>query len=158
LHPLLSLCVGYAKVWPAVNQVEMHPMLRQDALLAYCKANGTHITAYSPLGSADSADFIGHNGASLLEHAVVQKLASETGKTPGQVLIRWAVQHGSSVIPKSVTPSRIKQNFEVFDWELSAAQYAELSSLEPQVRMIQGASFVSPNGPYKTVAQFWDEV
>jgi alcohol dehydrogenase (NADP+) len=140
-----------------VNQVEMHPLLRQDALLAYCKATGTHVTAYSPLGSPDSASFIGHNGASLLEHPVVRKLASETGKTPGQVLIRWALQHGSSVIPKSVTPERIRQNFDVFSWALTETQYAELSSLEPQTRMLQGALFVTAGGPYKSVEQFWDE-
>lgn len=148
---------AYAKIWPAVNQVEMHPMLRQDALLEYCKAKGTHMTAYSPLGSADSASFIGHNGGSLLQHPVVQKVAAETGKTAGQVLIRWALQHGSSVIPKSVTPSRISENFAVHDWELSPKQYAELSSMEPQVRMIQGASFVTPGGPYRSLAHFWDE-
>lgn len=152
-----AFSAAYAKVWPAVNQVEMHPMLRQDALLAYCAAQGTHVTAYSPLGSPDSATMVGHNGACLLEHEVVQRLAAETGKTPGQVLIRWALQHGSSVIPKSVTPARIAQNFDVQDWVLSADQYAALSALEPQTRMIGGGFFVKPGGPYKTVGQLWDE-
>lgn len=140
-----------------MNQVEIHPLLRQDALVTYCKAHGTHITAYSPLGSPDSASFIGHDGRALLDHPVVQKLATETGKTPGQVLIRWALQHGTSVIPKSVSPVRIKENFEVTEWALSAEQYAELSALEPQTRMIQGASFVTKGGPYRSVQQLWDE-
>ena len=147
---------SYAKIWPAVNQVEMHPMLRQDELITTCTTLGTHITAYSPLGSPDSAPFIKHTGAELLTHPVVLKLASETGKSTGQVLIRWALQHGSSVIPKSVTPSRIKENFEVYDWELSESQFAELSALEPQVRMIAGNSFLLPGGPYRTTEDLWD--
>jgi diketogulonate reductase-like aldo/keto reductase len=154
----LEAMKGFAKVWPAVNQVEMHPMLRQDELLEYCKTVGTHVTAYSPLGSPDSEAMVGHNGSSLLTHPVVLKVAEETGKSPGQVLIRWALQHGSSVIPKSVTPARIQSNFEVSDWELSADHFAALSSLDPQTRMIQGAFFVQAGGPYKSVAEFWDEV
>ena len=153
----LEAMKSFAKVWPAVNQVEMHPFLRQDALLEYCKSVGTHITAYSPLGSPDSESFIGHNGSSLLQHPTVLKIAEETGKSPGQVLIRWALQHGSSVIPKSVTPSRIQSNFEVSDWELSSEHYTALATLEPQVRMIQGASFVQAGGPYRTLGEFWDE-
>lgn len=153
----LQAMKAYAKVWPAVNQVEVHPMWRQDGLLEYCKAEGVHVTAYSPLGSADSASFIGHTGASLIQHEVVQRIAQEAGKTPGQVLIRWALQHGTSVIPKSVTPSRIFENFQVADWVLSTEQYAALSTLEPQTRMLRGEPFILPGGPYKSVAHFWDE-
>jgi alcohol dehydrogenase (NADP+) len=152
----LTAMKEYATVWPAVNQVEMHPMLRQDELLAACTAMGTHVTAYSPLGSPDSASFIKHDGASLLAHPVVQKLAQETGKSAGQVLIRWALQHGSSVIPKSVTPSRIQENFEMDGWSLSDAQFAELSALPVQQRMIEGRSFLKPGGPYRTLEEFWD--
>ena len=154
---LFFTVTAYAKIQPAVNQVEMHPLLRQDALLAYCSANHIHVTAYSPLGSGDSASMFGHSGTSLLQHEVVQKIAAETGKSAGQVLLRWGLQHGSSVIPKSVTPSRILENLQVQDWALSAEQYGQLSSLEPQVRVVQGAFMVSANGPYKSTAQLWDE-
>lgn len=147
----------YAIVWPAVNQVEMHPMWRQNELLDYCQSMGTHVTAYSPLGSSDSASMYHHAGYSLLQHEVVKKVAGEVGKTPGQVLIRWAIQHGTSVLPKSVTPHRIRENFDVFDWCLSKKQYAALSSIEPQVRMIQGTVVLQAGGPYKTPADIWND-
>jgi len=148
---------AHATVFPAVNQVELHPLLRQDALVAAAAELGTHLTAYSPLGSPDSASMIKHAGASVMESEVVTRVASETGKTAAQVLIRWAWQRGTSVVPKSVTPTRIQANFDVFEWQLSDAQIAALSGIEPQERMLHGSFWVKPNGPYKTVAQLWDE-
>jgi diketogulonate reductase-like aldo/keto reductase len=147
----------YAQVLPAVCQGEMHPLLRQDELLQYCKGEGIHWTAYSPLGSSDSCEKYKHNGSCLLKYSTVLKVAEETGKTPGQVLIRWALQHGTSVIPKSANVERIRENFEVWDWALSAEQFAALSALEPQTRMLRAEFLLQPGGPYKTVAEFWDE-
>ena len=88
--------------------------------------------------------------------AEVVEVAAEMGKTPAQVLIRWAVQRGTSVLPKSVTPERIAGNLAVLDWELSEAQMARLSGVEAQERMLHGA-FWCKKGPYKTVADLWDE-
>ncbi|KAK9483534.1 NADP-dependent oxidoreductase domain-containing protein [Lipomyces starkeyi] len=90
---------------PAVNQVEMHPYNPQEKLVAYCKEKGIHLTAYSPLGSTS---------APLQEDAVIKKVAEKAGKSPAQALISWAIWRGTSVIPKSVTPSRIVINFEDF--------------------------------------------
>jgi alcohol dehydrogenase (NADP+) len=115
-------------------QVELHPVLRQDELLAACAKLGTHLTAYSPLGSPDSATMFKHDGASVLDHATVAAVAGSAGKTAGQVLIRWAIQRGTSVVPKSVTPSRIEANFDVLSWELTDEQMAQLSAINPQVR------------------------
>merc|ERR1712117_214486 len=109
----------YAKVFPAVNQVELHPIWRQDALLASASELGCHLTAFSPLGSPDSASMIGHDGASVLDNEVVKRIAEETGKSAGQVVLRWAVQRGTSIVPKSVTPSRIESNIDLFSWTLS---------------------------------------
>ena len=153
----LAAMKAHATVFPAVNQVELHPMLRQDALRAACAALGTHLTAYSPLGSPDSAPMIKHDGASVMRHPAVCGVADAVGKSPAQVLIRWAVQRGTSVIPKSASAERIEANFGVFDWELSEAQLAELSSVEPQVRMLHGEFWLSADGPYKTLADLWDE-
>jgi len=148
---------AHAAIFPAVNQVELHPLNRQDALLAAAAELGTHLTAYSPLGSPDSAAMIKHEGASVMESAVVKRIADAVGKTPGQVLVRWAVQRGTSVVPKSVTPARIEANFDVFGWELSEEHMTQLSSIEPQTRMLHGAFWCSPAGPYRTVADLWDE-
>ncbi|KAK9452527.1 NADP-dependent oxidoreductase domain-containing protein [Dipodascopsis uninucleata] len=92
-------------VVPAVNQVEMHPYNPQFKLLQYCTEKGIHITGYSPLGSTS---------APLQDEPVIKAIAEATGKTPAQVLISWAVARGTSVIPKSVTPSRIEANFNDF--------------------------------------------
>merc|ERR1719198_2210614 len=113
---------AHAKVFPAVNQVELHPKNRQDELLSACGEMGTHLTAYSPLGSPDSASMIKHDGASVMASPEVLAIAQAVGKTAAQVLVRWAIQRGTSVVPKSVTPSRITANFDVLDWELSDDQ------------------------------------
>ena len=147
---------AHATVFPAVNQCELHPKHRQDGLLAAAAELGTHMSAYSPLGSPDSSKMIGHQGQSVMALAEVVEVAAEMGKTPAQVLIRWAVQRGTSVLPKSVTPERIAGNLAVLDWELSEAQMARLSGVEAQERMLHGA-FWCKKGPYKTVADLWDE-
>lgn len=140
-----------------MNQVELHPRLRQDALLASCTALGTHLTAYSPLGSPDSAEHIKHAGASVMTEPTVKRIAAELGKTPAQVCIRWAIQRGTSAVPKSVTPMRIEANFYVFNWELSAEHMAALNAIEPQERMLHGRFWVRDDGPYKTIGEFWDD-
>ncbi|KAI8083380.1 NADP-dependent oxidoreductase domain-containing protein [Gilbertella persicaria] len=94
------------KIVPAANQVELHPYLPQDELIKYCKDHGILITAYSPLGSTDSP---------LLKDEVVSKIAEKNKVSPAQILISWGAKRGYSVIPKSVTASRIKSNFEVVD-------------------------------------------
>ncbi|KZV86637.1 Aldo/keto reductase, partial [Exidia glandulosa HHB12029] len=91
---------------PAANQVESHPYLVQDELIAYCKKEGIHLTAYSPLGN-NLVD-----KPRLTEHPVVKNVADKIGATTAQVLIAWGVKNGFSVIPKSVQEDRIKSNFK----------------------------------------------
>lgn len=153
----IEAMLSYAKVVPAVNQVELHPRLRQDGLLKYCADVGVHVTAYSPLGSPDSAAMFKHAGGSVMQHSTVQDVAQQTGKSPAQVLVKWAMLRGTSVIPKSSNADRIVANFDVFDWSLTDAQMAQLSTLEPQERMIDGSFWLNDVGPYKTVADLWDE-
>ena len=86
-------------------------------------------------------------------HAV----AAALGRNAGQVLVRWALQHGTSVIPKSTSPARIAGNLDVLSWELSAEQYSALSSLRFQQRMVNGAMWLHPRGPYRTMEELWDE-
>ena len=147
----------FAMIKPVVCQGEMHPLFRQDELLEYCKSEDIHFTAYAPLGSSDSCAKYQHNGSCLLAHDTVRRVAEETGKTPAQVLIRWALQRGTSVIPKSANPERIRENFHVWDWELSAEQFHALNTLEPQTRMLRAEFLLKPGGPFRTAAEFWDE-
>lgn len=154
----LADMLGYATIPPAVCQVEVHPYHRNDALLAWCAAHDVHVTAFSPLGSPDSESiFPRKKPLVLMQDATVQAVARRSGKNVGQVLIRWALQHGTSVIPKSTSPARIRGNLEVFGWELSAEDYAALSALLDQQRMVNGAMWLNPKGPYRTTEELWDE-
>jgi glycerol 2-dehydrogenase (NADP+) len=114
------------KVVPAVNQIELHPNMPSPKTLEYCKSKGIHNTAYSCLGSTDSP---------LSKDKTLLTIAEEVGKSPQQVLLMWGLQRGTSVIPKSVTASRIKKNFEVDDFELSEDQMKKLSSIPDRFKV-----------------------
>ncbi|KAG0349972.1 hypothetical protein BG005_010502, partial [Podila minutissima] len=99
----LEKLLASAKIVPAANQVELHPENPQWELLEFCKAKGIHLTAYSPLGSTDSP---------LIKREEISKIAQKHNSNNANVLIAWAVQRGTSVIPKSTTESRIISNFQ----------------------------------------------
>lgn len=109
---------------PAVNQVELHPYLQQDAVRAYGNEHGIATEAWSPLAK----------GGSLLSETTVTGLAAKYGRTPAQVVLRWHLQLGTIVIPKSVTPERIRENLAVFDFELTDSDLAALATLERDER------------------------
>jgi 2,5-diketo-D-gluconate reductase A len=111
-------------VAPAVDQVELHPGFAQEGLRGYLREHGIVTEAWSPLGQGG-----------LLEHPVVTQVAGQLGRTPAQVVLRWHLQLGNVVIPKSVTPERITANIDVFDFELDGDQMAALSALEAGGRM-----------------------
>jgi diketogulonate reductase-like aldo/keto reductase len=94
-----------------------------------------------------------------MDEPLVHDIAARTGRNVGQVLIKWALQRrpNGSVLPKSVSESRIRGNAAVLDWELSAADVAALSALPSQCRMVHGGVFLSPAGPYRTLKDLWDE-
>jgi diketogulonate reductase-like aldo/keto reductase len=107
-------------VVPAVNQIELHPDFAQRDVVAYHKAHGIVTESWSPLGQ----------GGELLKDPVLASIAKATGKTPAQVVLRWHLQEGHMVIPKSQTPSRIAENFDVFGFELSADQLSQIDGLD----------------------------
>ncbi|MGB5351240.1 MAG: aldo/keto reductase [Polyangiales bacterium] len=141
---------------PAVNQVELHPYLQQDALLAACKELGVAVTAYSPLGSPDSAAMMGRRDEVLLtEHPIIRRIAEAHEATPGQVLIAWALARDTSVIPKSVHPGRIAENWAARDLDLTPADMTAVAALDQHHRKVDGSFwFLGETYSPKTL---WDE-
>jgi 2,5-diketo-D-gluconate reductase A len=120
----LKMLIDSTGIVPVVNQVELHPLLAQRELRETHARYGIATEAWSPLGQG-----------SLLEHPAVGALAATHGKTPAQVLIRWHIQLGNIVIPKSVNPERIASNFDVFDFELSEQDMESIAALEDGTRL-----------------------
>jgi diketogulonate reductase-like aldo/keto reductase len=146
----LGEVLSYAKIPPAVNQIELHPLWRNDKMLAFAKEKGVHLSAYSPLGSGDE-------NRKVLEYPVVKQIAEKLGKTPAQVVLRWGLQRGTSVLPKSTNFDRLRSNLEVTEWSLSDEDMKALSSIEDQARIVAGTGFVGKKtGPYKTTEELWD--
>ncbi len=120
----LMVLIDATGIVPAVNQIELHPRFPQTELRKVHAQRGIATEAWAPLGQG-----------ALLIHPTVTAVADESGRTPAQVLIRWHIQLGNIVIPKSVNPARIASNFDVFDFELSANQMAAISSLDDGTRL-----------------------
>ncbi len=114
----IETLLSYAHIPPAVNQVKFSPFDYEKDLLEYCNENHIALEAYSPLT----------RGAKLAD-ARVLAVAKKHGKTPAQVMIRWCLEHGTIVIPKSSNPDRLRENAGVFDWKLSSDEVASLDSL-----------------------------
>ncbi|WP_301128080.1 aldo/keto reductase [Streptomyces cacaoi] len=110
---------------PALNQIELHPTLQQSVPRAYHADHGIATEAWSPLGQ----------GGDLLKDPKLARIAEKHGRTPAQVVLRWHLQLGNVVIPKSVTPSRIRENFDVFGFSLDAEDMAAIGTLNTDTRL-----------------------
>ncbi|MED4474175.1 aldo/keto reductase [Oceanobacillus caeni] len=126
LERILNEC----EVVPVINQVECHPYLQQKELKAFCEQHQIKLEAYSPL----------MNGRDILQDEVIQGLAEQYGKTPAQIILRWHLQKEVVVIPKSVTPSRIEENINVFDFELTESDMGKIAELDRNLRINKNPS------------------
>lgn len=114
---------NYAKVMPAVNQVELHVFLQQPELVHYCHDRNIAVEAYSPLAHAKSMD-----------NEVIAGIAKKHGKTYAEIMLRWCIEQDLIVLPKSVTPSRIQENIDIFDFQLSEEDLKALAQQDKDMR------------------------
>lgn len=132
-HHLERLLVE-VEVVPAVNQVELHPYFSQLDVQRANAAYGILTQAWSPIGGITFYPGWGDGKRSVMQDPTIGDIATTHGKSPAQVMLRWGIQEGRSVIPKSVNPARIAQNFDVFDFELTADEIARIDALDTGVR------------------------
>lgn len=113
-----------ANIVPTVNQIELHPLLQQKETRDYCVSHGIAIESYSPL----------MRGGEIFENSVLVEAAKKHGKTPAQIILRWHIQNGFIVIPKSVNPDRIRENSAIFDFQLSGEEMKSIETLDANTR------------------------
>jgi 2,5-diketo-D-gluconate reductase A len=111
------------EITAAVDQIEIHPYLTQDDVRTFCAGHQIAIEAWSPIAQGE-----------VLEDPTIVAIAKEAGKTPAQVVLRWHIERGDIIFPKSVTPARIKENIDIFDFELSGADVEAISALDKNHR------------------------
>lgn len=117
--PHLERLAAETRVTPAVNQIELHPYLLNEEVRSYGENHGIHTEAWSPIAQG-----------AVLDDPVITRIAERLGRTAAQVVLRWHLQRGSIVFPKSSTPSRIEENFELFDFELEDADVEAITALD----------------------------
>ncbi|RFS14375.1 aldo/keto reductase [Emticicia sp. C21] len=144
-------------VLPEALQVELQPFHQQKALVDFTKQNNIAITGFCPLGSADRpSSRISPNEPKLFENETILSIAQEKACSPAQVMLAWAVNRGTSVIPKSVNPTRLKENLEAADIVLDAGQMERMNALDQHYRYIKG-DFWCVEGSDYTLENLWDE-
>jgi D-xylose reductase len=136
---------SYAQIPPAVLQVELHPYLTQEKLLRFCRESSIAVTAFSPL-AAQSYFSIGmaRDDESALEQHAVREAAARHNKSPAQIVLRWGVQRGTAVVPKTVRPERLRENLALFNFELSADEMRQITALDRERRFNDPGEFCEP--------------
>lgn len=138
LHDLMA----YARIRPAMLQIESHPYLTQSRLLQLAQSYDLAVTAFSPLGAGSYVELsMASEQDSVLGQPVVQEIAARLQRTPAQVVLRWGIQRGTSVIPKTSRIERLSENLAVFDFELSSEDMAAVSALNKNRRFNDPGTF-----------------
>ncbi|XP_048323683.2 non-functional NADPH-dependent codeinone reductase 2 isoform X2 [Ziziphus jujuba] len=146
----LQNLLSFATIPPAVNQVEMSPIWQQKKLIEFCMANNIIVTAYSPLGAKGAPWGSNH----VMENQVLQDIATAHSKSVAQVSLRWIYEQGATSVPKSHNKDRLKENSEIFDWELTREDLHRISQL-PQKKLILDVTIGNGSDP-DFLQELWD--
>lgn len=139
---LLRDLMSYARIPPAVLQVESHPYLTQERLLRFCREQDIAVTAFSPLGALSYVELdMAEREEAVIEQPVVREIAERLGRTPAQVVLRWGVQRGTSIVPKTTKPERLVENAALFDFALSEEDMRAISALNRNRRFNDPGDF-----------------
>lgn len=133
-------CLAYSKIKPAVNQIETHPYFQRDSLVKFCQKHGICVTAHTPLGGA-AANTELFGTVSCLDDPLIKSLAEKYNRTPAQLVLRWGIQRNTVVIPKTSNLNRLKENFQVFDFEISEEDMEKMKAADRNYRTNQPAKF-----------------
>ncbi|KAJ7967242.1 NADP-dependent sorbitol-6-phosphate dehydrogenase [Quillaja saponaria] len=133
-------CLAYAKIRPSVNQIETHPYFQRDSLFKFCQKHGICVTAHTPLGGA-KANTEWFGSVSCLDDPILKGLAEKYKRTVAQIVLRWGIQRNTVVIPKTSKLERLKENFQVYDFELAKEDLELIKSVDKKCRTNQPAKF-----------------
>jgi D-xylose reductase len=138
LHDLMS----YALIPPAVLQIESHPYLTQEKLIQLAQQYGLNVTAFSPLGASSYFELeMAKTNEAVLDHPTVQRIATRINRTPAQVVLRWAIQRGTSIVVKSIDPRRMRDNLLLTDFDLTVEDMSQISGLNRDRRFNDPGDF-----------------
>ena len=153
----LAHLLDSGSVKPEVNQIEAHPYLQQKKLLEYCHQENVLLCAYSPLGSGDRPAFLKKKDEpNLMEHPLLNQIAQAREISLAQVLLSWGLNRGTIVIPKSVNPVHLQNNWAAVEVELKQQEMEALAELDIHYRFMDGSFWEMPGSSY-TVSNIWDE-
>lgn len=142
---LIRDLLSYATVRPSVLQVESHPYLVQEKLLRYCQQEQIAYTAFSPLGAGSYVSLgMANESDSVLAQPLIQDIAAKYSKTPAQVVLRWGVQRGTAVIPKTSHVERLKENIAIFDFTLTEDEMSSIAAMDSHTRYNDPGAFCEP--------------
>ncbi|HWL10022.1 MAG TPA: aldo/keto reductase [Planctomicrobium sp.] len=139
---LIRDLITSARLAPAVLQIERHPYLTQQKLLRYCRETGIAVTAFSPLGAQSYFSLgMASEEESVMQNPIVRQIAERHGRTIGQVLLRWGVQSGTAIVPKTTRPERLIENLKLFDFELDPTEMEQINGLDRNRRFNDPGDF-----------------
>ncbi len=139
---LLRDLMNQASIPPAMLQIEMHPYLTQQKLTRFCHESGIGVTAFSPLGAQSYFQLnMAERDEAVMEHATVKAIASAHDRTPAQILLRWGVQRGTAIVPKTTNVDRLKENLAIFDFQLTDSEMESITGLNRNRRFNDPGDF-----------------